>query len=87
MKPLTKDQYQFIKDNYADALILAKQSMLSNGIDELIPLYEELTGEPFNYNCTDCRLDMMILLCISVSAYELTSLVEQPIIKKKDAKA
>lgn len=87
MKQLTKDQYQFIKDNYADALVLAKQSMLANGIDELIPLYEDLTEEPFNHNCTDCRLDMMIILCIAVSAYKLTSAVEEPIIKKKNAKA
>lgn len=87
MKQLTENQYQFIKDNYADALILAKQSMLANGIDELIPLYEDLTGEPFNHNCTDCRLDMMIILYVAVSAYELTSPVEEPIIKKKNAKA
>ena len=87
MKQLTEQQYQFIKDNYADALILAKQSMLANGIDELIPLYEDLTGEPFNHNCTDCRLDMMIILYVAVSAYELTSPVEEPIIKKKNAKA
>jgi hypothetical protein len=86
MKPLTEQQYQFIKDNYADALILAKQGMLANGIDELIPLYEDLTSEPFNYNCNDCKLDMMIILCISVSAYELTAIVEEPN-KKKNAKA
>lgn len=87
MKQLTEEQYLFIKDNYADALILAKQFMLANGIDELIPLYEDLTGEPFNYNCTDCRLDMMITLYVAVSAYELTTPVEEPIIKKKNAKA
>jgi hypothetical protein len=59
-----------IRDRYSDALELAKHGIAANGIDALIPMYEELTGEKMKTNCDSCRMDMMILFYISMKAYE-----------------
>lgn len=86
MKQLTQEQYNLLKDNYSDALILAKQSMLANGVDDLIPMYEDLTGQVMNRNCSDCRLDMMILLYVAVNNFERLQPTEEPIVKTNKKK-
>ncbi len=70
MNPLNDEQYKLLNEKYSDAITLAKNGMLANGIDTLIPLYEELTGQKMNTNCKDCKMDMMILFIISMKAYE-----------------
>jgi len=86
MKALTKDQYYNLKNNYVDAITLAKQSMLANGVDDLIPMYEDITGQVMNRNCSDCRLDMMILLYVACNNYERLQPTETPIEKTKSKK-
>lgn len=70
MNPLNEAQYNLLNEKYSDAITLAKNGMLANGIDALIPLYEELTGQKMKTNCSDCKMDMMILFVISMKAYE-----------------
>ena len=70
MNPLNEEQYKLLTEKYSDAMTLAKQGMLANGIDALIPMYEELTGQKMKLNCPDCKMDMMILFYISIKAYE-----------------
>jgi len=70
MNPLNEEQYNLLTEKYSDALTLAKQGMLANGVDALIPMFEELTGEKMKLNCPDCKKDMMILFYISIKAYE-----------------
>lgn len=70
MNPLSEAQYNLLKDKYSDALELAKHGIQANGIDALIPMYEELTGEKMKTNCDSCKMDMMVLFYISMRAYE-----------------
>ena len=70
MNPLSEEQYNLLNEKYSDAITLAKQGMLANGIDALIPMFEELTGQKMKLNCPDCKKDMMILFIISMKAYE-----------------
>jgi hypothetical protein len=70
MSPLNEEQYNLLNEKYSVAIELAKQGMLANGIDALIPMYEELTGQKMRTNCSDCKMDMMILFVISMKAYE-----------------
>jgi len=85
MKPLTEEQYKNLTENFGDALTLAKHSMVANGTDALIPIYEEISGEKMNPNCSDCRLDMMIVLYIAVEKYEKkTKVIEVKVKRNKD---
>ena len=83
MRALTEMEYKNLIENYSDALTLAKQTMLANGIDDLIPLYEDLTMTKINPNCTDCRLDMMIILYLAVDTYEKQLVENKPKLKTK----
>lgn len=70
MNPLNEEQYKLLTEKYSDALTLAKHGIQANGIDALIPMYEELTGEKMKTNCDSCKMDMMVLFYISIKAYE-----------------
>jgi len=85
MKQLTEEQYKLLTEQYADALTLAKHSMVANGVEPLIPIYEYITGQPMNKNCADCRLDMMICLYIAVDKYKPKKLKDGKKDKTTDA--
>lgn len=83
MKAINKHQYELLTTKFADAIYVANHNVLANGIDELIPMYEELTGLPMTANCSDCKMDMMIILALAVKNYKVEKFVDKNLNEEK----